>query len=329
VRHDDWGVRADRWAGIRSEVHDVHGTSVHLLRHDAQPGVPADAPTQLLVHGLGGSSTNWLEVIVGLSAHGPVVAPDLPGFGRTEPPRRTAARTGNNARFLRALLETAGFGPVVLHGNSMGGLLAVLLTDLEPGLVDRLVLVDPALPGPWRAATSIAPKTLARFAPFVIPPLGRAGLRMAWRRGTGESLWRETADFVHGDPARISQEIGTLAVENLDWGRQQAWRLDGFVSAATSVVAAMTVGQRSLRQAVERVGAPTLLLWGDADTLVGRAVIDHLRERRPDWDAHVFESVGHVPQLEAPREYLDVVTGWLAAGVDAPEVEPIGEAAGA
>jgi pimeloyl-ACP methyl ester carboxylesterase len=328
VRHDDWGVRADRWAGIRSEVVHVRGTDVHLLRHDGGAGVPDDAPTQLLVHGLGGSSTNWLEVMGALADHGPVVAPDLPGFGRTEPPRRSAARTGVNARFLRALLATLGLERVVLHGNSMGGLIAVLLADLDPHRIQRLVLVAPALPAPVRTVRAIAPSTLARFAPFVLPPLGRASLRRAYERGTGESLWRETVDFVHGDPSRISPEMEALGIENLDWGRRQPWRLDGFATAATSLVAAMTVGQRSLGKAIDRVVAPTLLMWGDADRLVGQHVIDHLRDRRPDWDAHVFASVGHVPQLEVPGEYVSVVGGWLGAGRDAEGVTSIGVAPG-
>lgn len=327
AQHDDWGVRAERWRGIRSEVQHVRGTDVHVLRHDAAPTAPDGAPTQLLVHGLGGAATNWLEVMGPLAEHGPVVAPDLPGFGRTPPPRRNAVRTGHQARFLRALLDDLHLGRVVLHGNSMGGLLAVLLTDLEPDRVERLVLVDPALPGPLRAAASIAPRTLARFAPFAVPPLGRAGLRYAWKRSSPEALWRETVDFIHGDPSRIAPEIGQLGIENLDWGRQQPWRLDGFVTAATSIVAAMTVGQRSLGKAIDRVEPPTLLLWGDADQLIGRHVIDHLRDRRPDWDAHVFPSVGHVPQLEAPRDYVRVVSDWLDAGRAAHEVAAVGEVA--
>lgn len=328
MRHDDWGVRADRWSGIRSEVQHVRGTDVHVLRHDAAPGVPADAPTQLLVHGLGGSSTNWLEVMGPLAEHGPVVAPDLPGFGRTELPHRSAARTGVNARFLRALLTTLGLDRIVLHGNSMGGLIAVLLADLVPDRIERLVLVAPALPAPLRTLRAITPKTLKRFAPFVVPPIGRAAVRRVWEQGTGESLWQDTVDFVHGDPTRISPEMAALGVESLDWGREQPWRLDGFVTAATSVVAAVTVGQRSLGQAIDRVEAPTLLVWGDADQLVGQHVIDHLRERRPDWDAHVFATVGHVPQVEVPAEYVAVVGGWLAAGRNADGVTSIGEAAG-
>lgn len=327
MAHDDWGVRADRWAGIRSETLRVRGTDVHVLRRDAEPGVPADAPTQLLVHGLGGSATNWIEVMGRLAAHGPVIAPDLPGFGRTAPPGPRAARPTSNARFLRGFVDDVGLGRVVLHGNSMGGMIGVLLAELAPEHVARLVLVDPALPGPVRSASAIAPKTLARFAPFVVPPLGRAVLRRAWATMTPEALWQENVDFVHGDPTRISPEVNRVGIDNLAWGREQPWRLDGFVTAATSVVAAMTVRRGPLGRAVDAVDAPTLLLWGDADQLVGRHVIDHLVERRPDWDAHVFEAVGHVPQLEAPDDYLEVVAEWLADGRAAPDVEPVAEAA--
>ncbi|MEX1177625.1 MAG: alpha/beta hydrolase [Nitriliruptor sp.] len=329
MQHDDWGVRAERWSGTRSETVRVLDTDVHVLRRDAAPSAPAGAPTQLLVHGLGGSSTNWLEVTTALSELGPVVAPDLPGSGRTEPPRPRASRISNNARFLRTFTRTLGLDRLVVHGNSMGGLIGVLFAGLEPDRVERLVLVDPALPAPLRAARAISRQTLTRFAPFVVPPLGRAVLGAAWRRGTGASLWQETVDFVHGDPERIAPEIAALGVENLEWGRGRPWRLDGFTDAAASIVSAVTIGQRRTRAAIDRVAAPTLLLWGDADRLVGRAVIDGLVDRRPDWDLHVFDGVGHVPQLEAPDGYVEVVTRWLRAGDDAAGIDTVAEAADA
>jgi pimeloyl-ACP methyl ester carboxylesterase len=325
VPHDDWGVRADRWAGIRSEFLDVRGVDVHLLRHDPAPGVPDDAPTQLLLHGLGGAATNWLEVMRRLSQHGPVVAPDLPGFGRTPAPRPGAARTSVNVRFVRTLLGVLGLDRVVLHGNSMGGLIAVQVADDEPDRVTRMVLVSPALPGPLRAMRALTPTTLLRFAPFLIPPLGRAAVRHTWSRTTPEAMWQDTLEFVHGDPDRVASELHEVGLENVRWGREQPWRFDGFVTAATSVVAAMTVGQFALARTVERLHAPTLLLWGDADQLVGQHVIDHLRDRRPDWDTHVFPTIGHVPQVESPDDYMAVVDRWLRLGDDAPGIEPIGE----
>lgn len=327
THHDDWGVRAERWTGIRSEVHRVRETDVHLLRHDAAPGAPEGAPTQLLLHGLGGAATNWIEVMARFAEHGPVVAPDLPGFGRTPPPRQGASRAPTNARFVRAFAAELGLDRVVLHGNSMGGLIGVMLAELEPQLVERLVLVDPALPAPLKDSAAITPQTLARFVPFAVPPVGRAVLRRTWGRSTPEGMYEDTATFVHTDPDRLAPEVVEVGIDNLRFGREQPWRVDGFAAAATSVVHAMTVGRRRLSVAVAAVTAPTLLLWGDGDRLVGRHVIDHLRGVRPDWDAHVFAGVGHAPQVEAPDDYVQVVTDWLAAGRDAPGVAPVGEVA--
>ena len=50
VHYEDWGTRSVRWAGIRSERADVHGTDVHLLRADAGRQAPDDAPVHLLIH---------------------------------------------------------------------------------------------------------------------------------------------------------------------------------------------------------------------------------------------------------------------------------------
>lgn len=305
--HDDWGVRAARWGGVRSQWLEVGGTRVHALTADGPPDV--QGPPQLLVHGLGGSAANWLEVLPELARRGPVVAPDLPGFGRTEPPRADASRVSSNARFLRALLDVLGWDRVIVHGNSMGGLLAVLLAELAPSRLDGLVLVSPALPTPRTQVHRTSPATLLRFAPFALPGLGRRVVTRMWARLTPDELYQDTATMVHGDPDRLRPELVEVAVENLAFGREQPWRIDGFASAAESVVA-LLAGSRRLWRAVDLLEVPTLLLWGDADTLVGASTIAGLRRRRPDWDHHVFASVGHCPQLEAPRSYVEVVEGW-------------------
>jgi pimeloyl-ACP methyl ester carboxylesterase len=303
--HDDWGVRASRWAGVRSEWLHLGGTRAHVLRADDG----GDGTPQLLVHGLGGASSNWLEVLPGLARRGPVLAPDLPGFGRTRPPRATASRVGANARFLRALLDELGWDRVVVHGNSMGGLLSVLLADLAPERVTGLVLTSPALPSPRTRVHHTDPRTMLRFAPFVVPGVGRLVLRRMWSQMTPVEMFEDTAGFVHGDRARLADELVEVAVDNLAYGRDQPWRIAGFAAAAESVVG-MLVGGRRLWRAVDQLSVPTLLLWGDADTLVGPAVIEGVRGRRPDWDHHTFAGVGHCPQLEAPGDYLGVTGEW-------------------
>ena len=318
--HDDWGERAERWQGIRSEIVDVRGTSVHLLRADGNE----DGPVQLLIHGLGGNATNWLEAIPALASYGPVVAPDLPGFGRTEPPRRAGSRIRANVGFLHAFAEKLGIERAIVHGNSMGGLIAVLLAAMDRDLVERLVLVDPALPGPRTQLYRLTPQTLMTFAPFAVPRLGRRVIGRMYATRTAEQLFDDNQHFVHADPTRIRPELMEIGRANTAFGQTTPWSLDGFVTAAESLVSEL-IAPRSVWRAVEDIDMPTLMVWGDHDQLIGRQVIDGVVKRRADWTLHVFEGVGHAPMAEVPDEFVEVVTRWYRRtedGADDP-VDPV------
>jgi pimeloyl-ACP methyl ester carboxylesterase len=313
--YEDWGEVSERWAGVRSEVVDVRRTQVHTLR----AGDEADGTPQLFVHGLGGAASNWIEVLARFADHGPVLAPDLPGFGRTEPPVPGASRIRANARFLRTLLDTVGWDRVIVHGNSMGGLLSVLFAEVAPGRIERLVLAAPALPTRRRELRQLDLTTFQRFAPFMLPGVGTAVMRRMWATMTPEELWEDQLDYIHGDPSRLSPEIRRIGIANLTYGRETPWRLPGFVAAAESLVSLLLTGSE-IRAAVDAVTAPTLLVWGSADRLVGRPVIDATMQQRPDWSLEVLETVGHAPMVEAPDRYVAAVRSW--AGWDDEDREP-------
>lgn len=323
----DWGARDPRWAGVESRQIDVQGTDVHLLTVDGpDAGVP-----QVFVHGLGGSSTNWLDVLVDLSAYGPVYAPDLPGFGRTEPPQPEAARIFANVGFLQAFCGALGLDRVVLHGNSMGGLISVLVAARAPSLVDRLVLIDPGLPGPPSKMHQVEPRTLKRFLPFLSPRLGEWVLRRAWDRMTPEDLLEDSFDFVHADPTRIRDSLREVARENYDLAKRLPWRIPSFARATSSLVWTVTVGAAQVFRAVADIEAPTLVIWGEEDTLVGRPVIDALAERRPGWRVETMPDVGHAPMVEQPDETLAIIRGWLegAGGAGRDGTAEVADAASA
>ncbi len=303
---EDWGSRDPRWVGIRTEWIDVRGTAVRTLQVDG----PADGVPQLLVHGLGGSATNWLEVMTELSAYGPVLAVDLPGFGLTQPPVPAAASVRANARFVSALCRALGWDRVVLHGNSMGGLISTLVAGHRPDLVERLVLVNPGLPAPRSQFHKVPPTALARFAPFVSKRLGRTAMHRMYHRYDAATLYQETINLVYADPAALRPPLREVAVQNVQYAKDLDWRVDAFVTAATSLVG-LLVGARTVMRAIDAIEAPTLVVWGDEDKLVGRPVVEGLVARRPEWELHVFEAIGHVPMLEAPDGYLDVVSRWL------------------
>jgi pimeloyl-ACP methyl ester carboxylesterase len=260
-------------------------------------------------------------VIKPLSSWGSVVAPDLPGSAWTPPHRRGAPRADQSARFLASLLDELRIGRVVVHGLSFGGLVALLFAELAPERTERLVLTSPAL-----AAKADSPRqrlmyqTIGRLGLFVAPPIvrlvARASLRSkaaAWRR------WREnpsrierTIGRIGGDPSRISPELFALILYEIDQFRMVPWRLDSGVTAMASAVRLMTLDQPTVGRVIDRVAAPTLLLWGDRDRVIPRVMIDDLVARRPDWRLRVLEGVGHLAPWEVPEAYADAVGRWLA-----------------
>src|SRR5690242_11196778 len=96
----------------------------------------------VLVHGLGGSYTNWMAVGGALAGRGRVIAPDLLGFGRTPLAGREPTIAANVAMLghLLSSLGASARAPALLVGNSLGGLLSVLLAAEQPDAVSGLVL---------------------------------------------------------------------------------------------------------------------------------------------------------------------------------------------
>jgi pimeloyl-ACP methyl ester carboxylesterase len=315
--HEDWSERCPRWTGIRSDWLEVDGTEVHVLRAE---GADRGGTPQLLLHGLGGCGANWVEVIGELARHGPVVAPDLPGFGRTRPAVPDRVGVADQARFLTRLLDVLGWQETTVHGNSMGGMLAIHLASSAPDRVTRLVLAAPALPTPRAALHRISPATLARFAPFALPRLGRLAMRLVTAATTPERYWEQTARYIHADPSRVSREATDVGFEDVAVGREAPWRLAAFTAAAESVVRTLLAPGELLRL-VDDAQLPVLVVWGDADRLISRVAIDHVLARRPRWDLRVLPAVGHVPMLEAPETYVAEVTSWLTDGATPVPVE--------
>jgi pimeloyl-ACP methyl ester carboxylesterase len=110
----------------------------------------------------------------------------------------------------------------------------------------------------------------------------------------------------------------TIMRENLQFGKRHPWRVESLAYAVESLVAAL-IGGRELGDGVRALPDGTLVMWGDVDGLVGRPVIEHLHEQRPDWEYVVLPGVGHVPMMEAGERYVAIVRAWLA-GRPATEV---------
>lgn len=286
---------------MRSRFVDLDGP-VHVADFGGS-GTPI-----VLVHGLGGSHVNWLAVGERLAERGRVLAPDLAGFGRTPLAGRSSG-VGDNRALLDRFLGASCAEPAVLVGNSMGGLIALMEAALRPDRVAGLVLVGPAQPRPLLAAVDWM--VLASFAAYATPVFGESFVRWRARLLGPEGVVRQTLALCCVDADRIPRDVYAahvaLAAER---AAAMPWAAEAFLAAARSIVA-RTIRAGWFAELVRGVKAPTLLVQGDCDRLVPLAASRALAESRPDWRLEVLPGIGHVPQLEAPDRFVDLVGAWL------------------
>jgi pimeloyl-ACP methyl ester carboxylesterase len=271
------------------------------------PG-PADGPTFVLVHGLGGSHVNWLAIAPSLAERGRVLALDLPGFGRSPLAGRKADLLSNRTLLTRFIEQEANTS-VVLVGNSMGGALAAMEAVEEPELVSGTVLIAPAMPRSMRTALD---RTVAGFASaFVIPQVGVSFISARVKSYGAERLVQRMLALCNVDPSRVSADV---VAAHIELARARAGAPDmtaAFLQGARSLV--MTVGRRRKYMELFRaISTPTLLIGGEHDRLVPRALLESLARVRPDWDFALIEDTGHTPMLEDPLGVLGAIDAWLS-----------------
>ncbi len=92
----------------------------------------------VLVHGIPTSSFLWRDMIEELSAHGRVIAPDLPGFGFSAPPPNKDYTISNYARILASFLEALSIEKATLVCHDYGGPIALTYALRHPEKYNRL-----------------------------------------------------------------------------------------------------------------------------------------------------------------------------------------------
>ena len=267
-------------------------------------------PPLVMVHGLGGSRLNWLAVGPKLAATHRVYAVDLLGHGKT-PRAGRPATIANHRRLINAFIEQVAGGPATLVGNSTGGHLSILEAALHAEAVAALVLVDPAVPVPVGGA-ALPPPAILLVVPLLVRGVGEALLRANARRLTPEQLVDRTLRLVSPNPDRIPRELVRAHVEAYLARHGSAEADRAFLQTARSLTAA-NLRRRRFYALARRVKAPVLVVQGARDRLVPMRAIRKLLEVRPDWELHLFPELGHVPMMEDPDAFAEVVGSWLEA----------------
>jgi len=284
---------------VRHKVADVDGP-VHYLDFGGS-GTPL-----LMVHGLGGAAINWMAAGPELARTHRALALDLAGFGQT-PLQGRSTTVGANTELVHGFIDKVIGDAVVLMGNSMGGHIAVLEAAAHPEAVKKLVLVDPAIPGPH--VRRPPPLILGAMATLSIPGLAQTILDRRVRALGPEGLVMQTLALVCADPSRVDPEVVEAHVQ-LTRERSRLGPQNGraFVQASRSI--GLRMANPAFWFRVAAVTAPTLVIHGSLDRLIPLEAARDLARRRPDWELKVIDGVGHVPMMETPDLFLEALESW-------------------
>ncbi|WP_371593392.1 alpha/beta fold hydrolase [Streptomyces virginiae] len=297
------GVRST--AELSSQVGAVRVAEGEQLRTVTLPGLElavrvrpprrTGLPPALFVHGLGGSSQNWSDLMARLADTVDGEALDLPGFGWSPPP---ADRDYSVTAFARAVirhLDAAGRGPVHLFGNSLGGAVSTRVAAVRPGLVSTLTLVSPALPE-LRVQKSAVPTAL-----LAVP--GVAALFNRLTQGLGaEQRTRGVTELCYGDPSRVTPEGFRNAVEEMERRMALPYFWEAMTRSSRGIVDAYTLGgQHGLWRQAQRVLAPSLLVYGGRDQLVSYRMAHKAAAAYRGSRLLCLPEAGHVAMMEYPE----------------------------
>jgi pimeloyl-ACP methyl ester carboxylesterase len=278
----DWSQHRRRASVLGSEVEYV----------DLGEGDPI-----VWIHGLGACWQTWLENLPFFSESHRCIALDLPGFGASEMPERDIS-IDFYSEVTYALLDQLGVERSIVVGNSMGGFIGADMATDHPQRVERLVLVSAAVF--WQEYRRAKP--LLTVAQATEASLGRA-LASAPERLSMRPRLRAAALGFGGFryPHLIPRE---LQVELIRTAR----RTEGFVPALASLA------DYPLRDDLQHIECPTLVVWGTHDTLVGVKHAHELEALIPSAEKVIFERTGHVPMLERPDRFNRVMAEFISAG---------------
>jgi pimeloyl-ACP methyl ester carboxylesterase len=284
-RHD---VRRSR-PPVKAAV--AHRSMITLNGHRIAYRDAGAGEVLLLVHGLGGSSSSWAEVIPKLSDKYRVIAPDLLGHGRSDKPSGDYS-PAVFARLLCDLLDALGIDKATVVGHSLGGGVAMTFASQHRTHCRRLVLLNSGGFGP---EVSVLLRMLSLPGSGFVLPLIAAG-RAIWAGGV--SSVREVV------PGRDDRRV--------------------FLRTLRSVVNLRGQAASALTCLHSFAGLPTQIIGGENDRVIPVAHAHAAHNALPGSRLDIIPGVGHDPQMQRPDIVADLIDDFVA---QAPAVSSLGLAA--
>lgn len=243
-------------------------------------------PALVAVHGLGGSGRYWQGLADRIGDGATIVAPDLPGFGRSDAPEDPIDRPLLLEDLEAVVAAFVGEGSLRLVGHSLGGVLAALWTSRHPDRVGKLAMAA----SPFPDGTAMDFRSRADLRPS---PVRSAAARVA------RAAWPALAvpiGLARGYPTEVVVDFGRQSVRARAWTMWSLWSDPDLEQEIEGL------------RAIERSTATLLVNARDDRTVSTRAQAAWARVL-PHAERHMLDDGGHQFLL---RSGFQPVASWFA-----------------
>jgi len=249
----------------------------------------------LLLHGYPQSASCWRHQIAALAENHRVVAPDWPGFGRSDPPS-TPPTYDNEIDRIERLVQRLGWERFNLCAHDYGGFIGLGYAIRHPDRVQRLALLNTRAHGifrPWFYRFSLGEHWIATHA---APAAAARRLPLAALHHVGLARYRKLGCF---DTALEAEYLGWMSTPQ---GRRTFWEF--FARYPVPAVGWLADG-------LAAIACPVAVIWGDRDPYIPFDTARELAERIPHARLVRLRGADHYVMEERPREVTDALLSLL------------------
>ncbi len=229
-------------------------------------------PTLLLLHGLFGALSNWVDVVEKFSPKYNVVIPLLPIY--TLPLLNTNVKA--LGAFVDSFIKYKNYRDIILVGNSLGGHVSLVYVKDHQDVVKALVLTG---------SSGLYENSMGGTFP----------------RREDYNYIKEKVGYTFYDPKNANKELvdECFAIVN-DRGK-----LIRILSLAKSAI------RHNMGDELKDIHVPTCLIWGKQDAITPPEVAEEFHQRLPQSELFWIDKCGHAPMMEQPVEFNELLDQWL------------------
>jgi 2-hydroxy-6-oxonona-2,4-dienedioate hydrolase len=226
----------------------------------------------VLLHGLFGALSNFKPLIEYFRQHNKVVVPMLPLLEMD----LLHTSVGGLAKFVHKFLEAKDLKQVHLLGNSLGGHVGLVHILKHPERVKSLILTG---------SSGLFENGMGDSYP---------------KRGDREYIRKKT-QLTFYDPAMATEEL----VDEVYSITNNRLKVIKIIALAKSAI------RNNLGEELNQIKQPTLLVWGNNDSITPPFVAREFNKLIPHSELHFIDKCGHAPMMEVPDEFNAILHKFL------------------